>query len=337
MPSKMEFDLVLGRTAAVAKQQTEASGSGHGDKVRVVFIAGWGRSGSTLLDLMIGSHPACTSVGEIKFLWQRGVIENRRCGCDTRFNQCRFWTDVVARTVGDDPQPGTINQMVRAADLTRTRHLAPMLVMRPRPESHRKLASYRRTLSDLYRSVTEVSGAPVVVDSSKFPSYLWVLSQIPDLDVRVVHLVRDPRAVAHSWNVAKPDTDGPDGQLMPRQHPAVTAAYWNAWNLAIRRLCHQAGTPRLTVRYEDLTTAPGDWMRRICSWLGLDPDLGPHIDIDRVAMDVNHTVSGNPGRHRQGTMAIVADERWRESMEPAHARLVWRLTAPVRSAFGYRA
>jgi len=53
--------------------------------IKVIYIAGWGRSGSTLIDGILGHTPGLVSVGEIKFIWERGFIENRRCSCGERF------------------------------------------------------------------------------------------------------------------------------------------------------------------------------------------------------------------------------------------------------------
>jgi len=47
----------------------------------VLFIGGLGRSGSTLLDRMLGRLDDVWSVGELVHLWERGLSQNNRCGC----------------------------------------------------------------------------------------------------------------------------------------------------------------------------------------------------------------------------------------------------------------
>ena len=54
-------------------------------------------------------------------------------------------------------------------------------------------------VEQLYRGIARSTGARLIVDSSKEPHYSWILRQATDLDVRFLHLVRDPRAVAMSW------------------------------------------------------------------------------------------------------------------------------------------
>jgi hypothetical protein len=53
--------------------------------VRVLYIGGWGRSGSTLLDLILGQAPGVFSAGEVREIWQSGLVENRPCGCERPF------------------------------------------------------------------------------------------------------------------------------------------------------------------------------------------------------------------------------------------------------------
>lgn len=308
--------------------------SPSGTAVKVAFIAGWGRSGSTLLDLLLGLNDGFVSVGEIKFLWSRGLIENRPCGCGVPLRSCEFWREVLASSLGA-MEPDRIRQLAADAERTRTRHLPQMLMPGAGERYGRHLDHYRATLASLYREVMEKSGAQVVVDSSKFPSYLFVLQQIGDLDVRVIHLVRDPRAVAHSWSTPTIDPDRPGRSLMARQHPALTAAYWSSWNLAVKRICDMADTPRLLVRYEDLATDPRPRVRQMMDWLGLDGEPAGFIDTDRVDLRRSHTVSGNPARHRTGAVQIGLDDRWQRQMTGFHRQIVWQLTGPVRRLFGY--
>ena len=63
--------------------------------LRVVYIGGYTRSGSTLLDRLLGATPGAVSVGELRHLWSMGFIEDRFCGCGEPFSACPFWRRVV--------------------------------------------------------------------------------------------------------------------------------------------------------------------------------------------------------------------------------------------------
>src|SRR5207247_7429001 len=86
-------------------------------------------------------------------------------------------------------------------------------------------------LVPLYRAMQEVSGARYLVDASKDPQHAYILRSNPAFDVRMVHLIRDSRAVAYSWRRVR---ERPEIfwelRLMPR-YPAVRTAFaWSATN-----------------------------------------------------------------------------------------------------------
>ena len=108
------------------------------DKIKVLYVAGWGRSGSTVLTNILGEVDGFVSVGEVNFLWQHGLIENRLCGCGVPFRECEEWTKILDRAFGgaDSVDP---HRMVRLQNAgVRTRHVPLMLT----PWGRRRLQSH---------------------------------------------------------------------------------------------------------------------------------------------------------------------------------------------------
>ena len=64
--------------------------------VTVLFVAGFGRNGGTLLDRVLGSVDGFCSLGEFRFVWQKGVVRNELCNCGVPFRDCPFWTAVFS-------------------------------------------------------------------------------------------------------------------------------------------------------------------------------------------------------------------------------------------------
>src|ERR1044071_6434693 len=62
--------------------------------IRVLYIGGWGRSGSTLTERLLGEMPDVVGAGEVTHLWVRGLLENQSCACGQPFADCPFWTTV---------------------------------------------------------------------------------------------------------------------------------------------------------------------------------------------------------------------------------------------------
>ena len=291
----------------------------------VLYVAGSGRSGSTLLARMLGTIDGVAAVGEVRYLFQRGVIENRPCGCGRPFAECPFWGAVMTNALPDDAASGA----AALRRVTRMRRVPWLLVGEPPVP-----AALVDQLARLYTAMGAEAGATALVDSSKLPTYAALLAGVPDVDLRVLHLVRDPRAAAYSWLRRKPLPDrGPDG-YMQQQSVLKSALLWDAWNAAAPPLLRDRANGFLTVRYEDLVAEPARVLDDIIAFAGLP---GPaSVSSDGTAeLGVDHTVAGNPDRLRAGTVALRADDAWRAGLGGSRRALASVVTAPLLGRFGY--
>ena len=74
---------------------------------KVLFVAGTGRSGSTLLANVLGTVDGVFSGGEIRYLWERGLQDERLCGCGRAFLECPVWTAILHEAYGTAGPPST--------------------------------------------------------------------------------------------------------------------------------------------------------------------------------------------------------------------------------------
>jgi len=305
------------------------------DPVKVLYIVGAGRSGSTIVDNVLGQIPGFFSAGEIVYFWQRMLLEGRRCGCGSAGDECEVWSRVIEQL--GDPDEATVNLMVeRARSEMRIRHVPLMLTSRGMARTREHLGpEYRDRLGSLYRSIAAVTGAEVVVDSSKFPGYGGVVADLPDVDMRVLHLVRDSRAVAYSWmrKKAQPDTDA-IAHMMQRRARTV-APRWMTANLASEALWRRTPERYVRVRYEDFVADPQVTLNGALQSLGMDPLPDGIIDDGYVHLGTNHTVSGNPSRFATGAVRLRVDDEWETKMSPKDFRLVTAVTWPLLARYGY--
>jgi UDP-N-acetylglucosamine transferase subunit ALG13 len=302
---------------------------------RVLFIAGWGRSGSTLLDRMLGQVPGVFSAGELRDIWQRGVREDRLCGCGERFHQCEVWRKVGEVAFGgwDSLDLARVQDLRRRLD--RPWSVPQLLASRLSPALDRDVAAYRGILAQLYAAIIEVTGARVIVDSSKIATFALLLHGIEDLELRTVHLVRDPRGVVHSWRKAVSRTDGGDQDAMIRYGVVPAAARYVAYNALAHGL--RVLGPYRFLRYEDLLAAPRDTLARTLGFAGV-PAPGETLGYIRdgeVDLEPNHTVDGNPMRMSSGPVELRRDDAWRTGFSGRDRRVTMALTAPLAIPYGY--
>lgn len=308
------------------------------ERLRVVFIAGAGRSGSTLLDRLLGSLPGVVAAGELRHAWQLGVIQDEYCGCGQRFRSCGTWQAVFQRAFGgfNAVPAGAIHR--RQERLVQLRN-APQLVSdrllrgRLREERQRWADTHGRLLG----AVASVHGAHTVVDSSKNPLYGLLLASMDDIDLRVVHLVRDSRAVAYSWTrrvKPHPFKGGEPAFALARTWQA--AAWWDAANLLSEAL-PPLRRRSLRVRYEDLARDPVPVLQRITRFAGLpaiEPVAGTTASFE---LGVHHTAGGNPMRWQHGQVAVRPDRAWRREFPAGPRRAVTLMTLPLLLRHGYLA
>lgn len=312
---------------------------------RVLFVGGSGRSGSTMIANVLGEVPGVVSAGEVRFLWERGILQDRLCGCGEPFAGCTFWGEVLQRALGAT-RGGVDRALARRMqtglrERTRMRSLPRTLGGRGPGASGDELGP---TLERLYAAIAEVAGARVVVDSSKLPTYAALLGALPGIDLHVLQVVRDPRAAAHSWRRRKLQPDlGPDA-LMERRGAAKSAALWRIWNGSLEWWCRERGVDHRLQNYESFVADPVGETRRILRRFELVPAAQVEavvadifVDRDVVRLHANHTVAGNPSRHQHGLVPLVPDEEWQTLLDARDRRAVEVLTWPALRHYGYRA
>jgi hypothetical protein len=307
---------------------------------KVLYIGGFGRSGSTLVERILGQLPGFCSAGEIVFLWQRGLIDGQLCGCGVPVPECDFWTRVGKTAFGGWDQIDAHEMLALQKRVDRNRYIPSMVAPRLRPAALADLDHYADVLSRLYRGIGEVAGARVVIDASKHASTAFLLRKVPGIDLRVVHLVRDSRGVAYSWTkeVRKPEVTGDDA-FMPVYSPSSSGRQWVAYNLLFDALGVIDKT--MILRYEALMAQPREGLERILAHAGepATPEsfafLGSDGEGGSVNLGVDHTVAGNPMRFHQGRLDLRLDQAWTTKLPERDRKVVTAITWPLQLRYGY--
>jgi hypothetical protein len=307
--------------------------SGPDGTVEVLYVAGSGRSGSTILDRTLGQLDGFFSAGELCNLWERGLLAGRRCGCGTPVPDCPVWGAVLAEAFGG-PDRVDAQRLATATSRRLRAGSVPGLLLGRRGRQDTD-DGYQVALSRLYRAVAHQTGCRVLVDSSKSPVYARLVAAIPGVEVAVVHLVRDPRATAWSFLRKKRLPDFGDDRLMQRQHPLVSARRWSLWQAATELLWRRRGQRYLRLRYEDFIGDPQPTLRRIAALAGEAPAALPFSGPATVRLAATHSVSGNPNRFGTGEVELRADEEWRRAMRAVDRGMVTALTWPLLLRYRY--
>lgn len=287
---------------------------------------------------VLGEATGTVAIGELIYVWERGYQQDQLCGCGAPFTKCEFW-EAVSQVVF-----GTTSDHVPAARIATLQGRVHgygafaelWLPVVRRPAYRRDLAEYGDIVRSMYQAISRVSGAGVVLDSSKVPQFARMLSDVPGLELHVVHLVRDSRGTAHSWQRSKVRTEIHwKTQTMDRHSLLRSAIEWDVFNLLLGVDSRRPSSYTM-IRYEDLVQTPGDVLTTVVESIG-EPQLAVELRPtgDEVGLQVSHTVAGNPSRFSVGPTKIRADNEWRHSMGAGRQALVTAVTAPLLVHYGY--
>lgn len=275
----------------------------EGRRLRIICFAGAGRSGSTLLAQLLGAMEGFVNVGEAAafVLDPRARARAIPCACGQPVSSCTFWGDIVGGLTAQSTNEAT-------PALLRMRGLPRLLVAGDRGRFADEVRAAREQLRSLFCTVANHTGARVVVDSSKNPGIAYLLTQMPEFDVSVVHLVRDPRGFVSSRRRAK--------TYLGRLSPPRAVAVWVTRNLAAELL--QRVTVRVRqIRYEDFVDAPARFVEDIASWVDGTPRTASFITAEGEAqIGLQHILMGNPDKLGEGAVRI--------------SRRSWNLPWPLR-------
>ena len=298
---------------------------------RVLYIAGSGRSFTTLLGHILGQVEGVTYVGEAMYGGES--LAARRCGCGVALSACPFW--LAVRDAAGEGRRLEAPEFFGLGRYARWRHVPWSLLPGGRRRLEARYGEHWHGCRRLYETVAALSGAEVLVDSSKSLPYGRMLSLIPGLDVRVVHLVRDPRAVAHSWNRFKPAPDRFSAPFMGRRARGRAALFWMASNAGAELFFRQRRGAYLRLRYEDLAERPRESIDRIVRLATDRAVRAPFVDARTVRLRATHSISGNPDRLQTGLVEVRPDLRWKTAMPAADRRVVTALTWPFLVRYRY--
>jgi hypothetical protein len=164
----------------------------------------------------------------------------------------------------------------------------------------------------------EISGKSVFLDATKHPHRLAALIRFPDLDVRVIHLVRHPFGFASSLQ----KNESGDARRAARS--------WLTVNRRIESVLDRMGRDRwMRLRYEDLAADPEATLSRLHGFLAVSPEGVPPRD------GVHHIVGNRMRLTSSPAGNIRLDQSWKDRLTPADQEILSQLTCSVATRYGY--
>lgn len=300
-------------------------------KIKVLYIAGFERSGSTIINRVLGQIEGFVAWGELRDIWQHGIIENRLCTCGELFLDCPEWQKIFDQAFGGVKSVDAV-KMFQLQRKIRNSSLFYYLGLLPK-ESFKKMGSeYFKHLAKLYDAIQAITGSRVIVDSTKASWYGFILGMLPNIDLYVVHVVRSPQGVCHS--LAKRKIQGE--KECQWYNPFHASLSWNLKNSGVEILLNHPSKHYSIMRYEDFICNPKTTVESILSFLKEPLTSLPFEDEYTVKMSTDHIITGSPSsRSQTGTVQLNLDQKWKTDMTIVDKTIIESLTFFLRNKYGY--
>lgn len=316
------------------KHDWEKLESMNNNQIKVLYISGVNRSGSTVLTKVLNEIEGFFGVNEIVLIGPFGLKGNLPLSNGELFHDNKVWNNILKDAYGEiphwkqlsfygQPTPRLLNLVFDNFKLKKS--------------EKGQYEAYLNDLGRLYRSIQKETGCKVIVDSSKAPEYAYQLSKIEDIDLYVLHLTRDPRGIfySHQKVIQRKDMRNGPSLLMKREGMINFIVKYIARNIASLKLKRKA--PHfLKVRYEDFAHKPGIVLAQICEFLNYDcPEDLVKENTVHLSKD-DYGIWGNPMRSNRDKLQIIPDTQWHNKLLTWQKVAVTVLALPFIIIYGYK-
>jgi len=289
----------------------------------VIFIGGHGRSGTTIVDRVLSELIGAFSAGEVHRFWKYGLARDWTCSCREPLRDCAFWGDVLQQSFSEfDCSEEDVLEAWRS--VARPRSILPLCFPFLRTNGFQsKLSLYRSFLRVFYRAVAEHSGKETIVDSSGSPFHGYILSELGEVEVTMIHLIRDARAVAFSNRKKKPNPSDPrSGAEMRRKLSLRVCFTWVLFNSLFERLSEKFDE-YCQVKYESVFENPKREFTNIAHKIEVkDTKIEKFLSGSKIKLGDGHIGQGNPVRYKRGVIKLEPDTDWKKNMSNVRKKTV---------------
>lgn len=281
--------------------------------ITILYVMGYGRSGSTLLDRVLGSYEGVAGCGELSNIVESGWINDEYCSCGHKVSKCKFWSDVYSlwsfgKQAKDEKEFHSLQKKYESHESFWKSVTYPNVT-----RSH-EFECYLHDLGLLYSCIREVSGNDMIVDSSKNVARAYNLSLLPCVSVKWLHLVRDCRGVVSSLEKTfTQDLKKGVQRSIGGTHWMRTILAWSIYNYECEILKKRIQSDSILIKYEDFSSNPSDELKRIGDIIDVPALTSETWDRFSSSQNDTHIAAGNRLR-MQNEIVINPDNKWHTTL-----------------------
>ncbi|OMP30685.1 sulfotransferase [Mangrovimonas sp. DI 80] len=297
------------------------------EKIKVIYFTGSGRSGSTILNIILDNHPEVFGGGELQSM-EYVYNERKICSCGEATINCKFWSSVMGdwlRKISDSSIKEGLSKWKKFESYKSMKAWLRLWFGLSLKSSN--VQDYLNNTYNFFDTLRRHSGKPIILDISKNPLRAWALLNHPKIDLRLVHLVRDGRGVA--WSLEKKAKK--EGGQKPIWRTALFWVMVNRQSNFVRKKANNS----VLIRYEDFAKNPQETLRKIGDVAGLD--VKPIIDMvsSNSSFHISHVVAGNGIRKADSIKLRFNDDEWFEQLNIDYQKKFFNFSRSTMESYGY--
>ena len=283
------------------------------NKIKVIYITGWWRSGATILSRSLGTSKETVFAGELKDYWRIRFMKHDKCSCGERFPTCSFWQEVSNAHIKAFP---SINFEELKNKFREIEKWSNFLKLRKLINNNKRnylkpiLDKYVAHNEKLYEIISEITGGKIIIDSSRNPGRLLALLSSKKIEMYTIDIIRDPRASLNSL-IQKDIRNVHEN----RQNTFKNMINWDIKNLLGLNIMRKLDANESTyISYKNFTRNPGQVLEKLKNKLNLTLDYEKTNGKFSINLEAGHIFSGNRSRFNTGKITIKEDTNWEQQL-----------------------
>lgn len=280
---------------------------------RVLYIMGTGRSGTTMLNILLGSSDSVIATSELCHFIRDGLISGKPCSCGKTASRCTQWHNMCVRMTKNPSQWHKDQTVLKQFERHATFWLTYFAL-----HSRRQITEYQAVNRKMINNLPQ---AHCVVDASKYAARGLALAKYTGYDVRVVCLTRSAAGLLGSF-AKKNDTE------QCRKGIVAASLYYCYVLLCVRLACRRMRARVLEITYEELMSNPIATLGKIEAWCSIDLAAAKAKLAGDKAFDVGHIVTGN-------RLRSAGHVRFQTKTEATKLSVLQRSAAWVLDGYGW--
>jgi hypothetical protein len=264
-------------------------------KLKIIYLFGAGRSGTTAIATFLGGHQKIKTLGEMHQFYDH-LRDKKNCSCGESLLNCEFWSNIVLNLpekIQDEP-----NEFQKLSDKLEYHSSIPKHFTNT--VDKKVLLEYLKNQELIFNEIAKNCPAEYYLDSAKYIGRNLSLRKSKNLSIKSIYVVRDVRGVINSFSKS----------VQSSRKPLSTIFYYLSVN-AVAEIVYLFSSKKnvIKIKYEDFTAYPEKTLLKLSEFLAMDfSELISKINKDE-SFEIGHIIGGNRLKNDK-KITLKNDNQW---------------------------